>query len=155
MSRGGPWAPLLAPISSLYYFLPGPYEWERGSGNDLLAAWILPLLGVAGWSLASGRLNWLTDHAPYAGVFAWALLALLALPLWSTLPRLLLAGAPTALLLTSRIEGLLQLVGVPLALIWIGAGALGILFSARLYLFAVLPTLVVCWILANASLDWR
>jgi hypothetical protein len=150
--QGGPWSQLLGTISSLYYFLPGPYEWERERDKDLLAAWIMPPLGVASWSLASGRLNWLTDHAPYAAVFAWALLALLALPLWSTLPRLLLASAPTALLLMGQVEGLLHLAGVPVAVAWIGASVLGILFSARLYVFVVLPTLVVCWLLVNASL---
>ena len=31
----------------------------------------------------------------------------------------------------------MQLAGVPLVLVWIGAGVLGIVFSARLYLFAV------------------
>ena len=144
-------AALFEGILSLYYFLPGPYEWEPGQGKDFLATLTLPLLGVAGWSLFSGRLDWLTVRGPYIGVFAWGLLAMLALPLWSSLPRVALAGAPTVLLLTGPVEGLLQHVGVPPLLGWGAVGVLGLALSARLYLFAVLPTLVVCWTLANAS----
>jgi hypothetical protein len=150
----GPLSPVLGAISSLYYLLPGPYEWERQAGKDLLATLMLPPLGVAAWSLSSGRLNLLTGHAPYAGLFAWGLLALLALPLWSSLPRLLLAGVPTLLLLTAPVEGLLRLWSVPMALAWIAAGAFAIVVSARLYLFAVMPTLMVCWVLASTISGW-
>jgi len=41
--------------------------------------------------------------------------------------------------------------GVPLLFAWIAVGVLGMIASARLYLFAVLPTVVLCWLLANAS----
>ena len=144
-------APIFDGILSLYYLLPGPYEWEPGRGKDFLGTCMLPLLGVAGWSLFSGRLAWLTGRGPYMGAFAWALLALLALPLWQVLPRVALAGLPTILLLTGPVAGLLQLAGIPPLLAWGGAGVLGVLLSARLYLFAVLPTIVVCWTLAHVS----
>jgi hypothetical protein len=146
----GPRSPLIEAIANFYYLLPGPYEWERGQSKDLLAALIVPLLGVAGWALASGRLNWLVGRAPYAGWLAWALLLVLALPLWPILPRLAMAGLPTAVLLTGPGEGLVQQLGMPPVLAWGAAGVLGVLLSARLYLFVVLPTLVVCWTLANA-----
>lgn len=144
-------APVFDGVLSLYYLLPGPYEWEPGRGKDFLATCVLPLLGVAAWSLFSGRLAWLTGRGPYVGAIAWAVLALLALPLWQVLPRVALAGLPTILLLTGPVEGLLQLTGIPPLLAWCGAGVLGVLLSARLYLFAVLPTIVVCWTLVNVS----
>src|SRR5438309_562417 len=50
-------AALFGTISSIYYFLPGPYEWDSDRGKDLLVTWMLPPLGVAGWSLSSGRFN--------------------------------------------------------------------------------------------------
>jgi len=36
-------------------------------------------------------------------------------------------------------------------LAWLAAAGLGVAASARLYLFAVLPTLILCWLLANVS----
>jgi hypothetical protein len=147
----GPLAPLLRALSAVYYFLPGPYEWERERGKDLLATLMLPPLGVAAWSLSSGRLNVLAGHAPYFGLLAWGVLALLALPLWPALPRLLLASAPTVALLSGLGGSLLRLTGVPLPFAWIAAAMLGMAASARLYLFAVVPTLVLCWLLANAT----
>ncbi len=52
-----PWLAPLAALSAAYYLLPGSYEWEAGRRKELLAVVALPVLGIAAFCLATGRLT--------------------------------------------------------------------------------------------------
>lgn len=142
------WAPLRA-LAAGYYLLPGPYEWEPGSGRELVAAALIVPLGVATWSLATGRLNPLLEHVPFGVLGACAALVLCTLLAGRDLPRMVLAAAPSLLLFSGILETPLRSAHLPT---WVAAGGvalLSLLVSARMYVFAVLPTLGLCWTLAH------
>jgi hypothetical protein len=142
------WAPLRA-LAAGYYLLPGPYEWEPGSGRELVAAALIVPLGVATWLLATGRLNPLLEHVPFGVLGACAALVLCTLLAGRDLPRMVLAAAPSLLLFSGILETPLRSAHLPT---WVAAGGvalLSLLVSARMYVFAVLPTLGLCWTLAH------
>jgi hypothetical protein len=58
-------------------------------------------------------------------------------------PRLALAGGPTLLLLSGNLDAPLRQAHLPAWLGWMLAMLIGVVFSARLYVFAVLPTLAI------------
>jgi hypothetical protein len=145
-----PWAPLAA-LSTAYYLLPGSYEWERGRVRDLLSTFMIPPIGLVGWALATGHLTRVVGNAPLASVLAWFILGLASLPLWQVLPRLLLAAGPSALLVTGVLSGFLAQNHIPAWLAWPGAITAGLIISPRLFVFGVLPTLVIVSLLARIS----
>jgi hypothetical protein len=145
---------LLAPLtwlSAAYYLLPGPYEWERGRQRDLLSTLALPLDGAVGFALASGRLTPWIGHSLGASIVAWSVLALLVVvPMWGTLLRVSIAAVPSLILLSGVLNPMLQEAHFPMWLAWGAAAGLSLFFAARLYVFGVLPTLALCWLLARA-----
>ncbi|MDQ6675600.1 MAG: J domain-containing protein [Chloroflexota bacterium] len=144
----GPFSMALA----AYYLLPGPYEWEGGRGRDLLATCLLPPVGIAAYALATGRLAWLVGHSIGAAIVAWGVLFLLTMPSWSALPRLAMASLPSVVMMSGAANLVLAQVGVPTWLAWVTVGFVSLLLSARLYVFAVLPTLGACWMLGRLGL---
>jgi hypothetical protein len=138
-------------IVDAYYLLPGQYEWESGRRSELLTVVLLPILGVAGFCLATGRLSPWLGSTPSATLLAWGLLALAALPLWQALPRIALAAVPTLALLTGSLNPFLTQAHVPLWLAWPSFGFLSLLLSARVYVFSVLPTLAICWLVVSLT----
>jgi hypothetical protein len=143
-------APFTA-LSTLYYLLPGPYEWERGRKREFLTLCVLPPLGIVGFALATGRLAPLIGHSLNATLLAWAVLAVLSLPTWGSLPRVVMAGAPSALLMSGVLGPVLRQASMPAWLAWVLLGVLSLTLSARLYVFAILPTLGVCFLLAHTA----
>jgi hypothetical protein len=141
----------LEALSALYYLLPGPYEWEPGHGQELLTAGLLPPLVVASFALATGRLAPWVGRSPNALIAAWAVLLLLALPTWRWLPRVAVAAVPSVLLLSGSLDAALRQASVPTWLAWLVLGCLGMVLSARLYLFAILPALGACWLVARIA----
>jgi hypothetical protein len=141
------WNPLQA-LAAGYYLLPGPYEWEPEAAREALAVMVLPPLGVAAWALASGRLNLLLSHWPGGPLLVWAVLLVCSYPLWRVLPRLALAVGPSLLLVTGSLDGVLRTSHVAGWFAWSVGALLSLLLSARLFVYAVVPTLAVCWLLA-------
>jgi len=139
----------LAWLASAYYLLPGPYEWEPGAGRDLLITLLMPLIGTAAFALASGRLTPLIGTAPTSTMLAWAALIILCMPLVHSLPRVLIACGPAALLMSGALNGFLVSNQVPLWAGWAVAAVVSTLFAARQFLFGVLPTLALCWLVAG------
>jgi len=141
----GPFSVLVA----AYCLLPGPYEWEGDRGQDVLVTCLLPPVGVTAFALATGRLDPLLGHSPMATLVAWGVLILLTLPSWSALPRLAMASVPSIALMSGVGDLVVRQASVPNWLPWVVAGFFGVLLSARLYVFAVLPTLAACWVLSR------
>jgi hypothetical protein len=139
----GPLQRVLAMVATAYYLLPGRYEWEPGHAQDLLLMLAIPPLGLIGWALATGRLGPLIGRGPLAGVLAWVVLGVVSLPLVRLAPRLALAAGPTLLLLSGTLDAPLRQAHLPAWLGWMVAVLIGMVFSARLYVFAVLPTLAL------------
>jgi DnaJ-like protein len=148
---GGALRSPLAALSAAYYLLPGPYEWERGHSQELLATCLLPPVGVAAFALATGRLAPWVGHSVIQTLVAWGILLILLLPSWSALPRLIMAGIPNLLMLTGRADTLLDQASVAPWLAWVAVGFVSLVLSARLYVFAVLPTLGACWLLTRLT----
>ncbi len=148
-ASGSPWLTLLAPVSSLYYLLPGPYEWEPASRSELRSIVLAPPIGVTAFALATGRLAPLLGRNLNATLAAWAILAAFSILLWSALPRIALASLPTIALLSGILDIPLQQAHVPLWLAWPTLGLLSAFFSARFYLFSVLPALALCLLLVH------
>jgi hypothetical protein len=146
-----PW--FLAPIallSAAYYLLPGPYEWEGGRGRELLSVLLLPPTGLAGFALASGRLTPLIGHSLSANVMAWAILALcVVVSMWGSVLRVVAAAVPSAALMSGYMTPLLQESHLPVWLAWCLLSSVSLLFAARLFVFGVLPTLGLIWLLAR------
>jgi len=134
-------------LSAAYYLLPGPYEWESNRYRELRSVFLLPPIGVAGFALATGRMAPWIGHSLNGNLVAWAILALLTLPAWSSLPRLAVASLPTLILLSGHLAPFLQQANLPGWLAGSLFGLLGLVLSARLYVFVVLPTVAVCWLL--------
>jgi hypothetical protein len=147
-------SPWLAPfrlLADLYYLLPGQYEWESGRRTEVLSVALIPLAGTAGFCLATGRLSpWIGDSMT-ATFGAWGLLGLAALPLWHALPRIALAAVPSLALLSGSLTPLWSEAHVPVWLAWPTLGFLSLFLSARMYVFSVLPTLGICWLVVRVT----
>jgi hypothetical protein len=141
----------LAALLSAYYLLPGSYEWEAGRLKELVAVVMLPVLGIAGFCLFTGRLSLLIGHSLNTTLVGAAVLVLLTLPLWQMLPRIVMAGLPSLLMLTGVAEPFLQQAHLPAWLAWAVLSMLSLFLSARLYVFSVLPTLGACWLIVRFS----
>jgi DnaJ-domain-containing protein 1 len=141
------WYTPFAFLAAAYYLLPGPYEWDANRHRELRSVFLLPPLGVAGFALSTGRLAPVIGHSPNGTLFAWVLLVLLALPAWSSLFRLAIASVPTLILLSGYLDPYLKQAHLPIWLAGTLFGVLGLVLSARLYVFVVLPTLAVCWLI--------
>jgi hypothetical protein len=143
-------ATLLAPLSFLsqaYYLLPGPYEWEKDRQRELVATLMVPVLGISAFLLMSGRLEPYIGDTFSATMIAWGMIALCALPLWQSIPRVAAAAGPTVALASGTLNPMLAQAHIP---VWIAAVALSfvsLIVAARVYLFGVIPTLAACWLL--------
>jgi hypothetical protein len=136
-------------LGQAYYLLPGTYEWERGHGRELLTTLMLPVLGVSGFSLATGRLAPWIGHGLNATILAWAVLAIVSIPLWQSLPRIALATVPSVAVLSGTLNPFLSQAHVP---VWMAAALLSLLslaLAARIYVFGVLPSIAACWLIAH------
>lgn len=142
-ARGHP----LGWLAAAYYLLPGPYEWDRDRRLDAIVAILIPVIGVAGFALATGRLTPVIGDSLTSGVLAWATLLVLSVPLWPALPRILVAVLPSLVMLNADMNALLRQLGIPGWSVWGVLILVSLLLSARLYVFSVLPTLAVCWLL--------
>jgi curved DNA-binding protein CbpA len=144
---------LMAPItlfSAAYYLLPGPYEWEPGSGRDLVAVSLLPIFGIAAYALLTGRLAPLVGHSPTATIAVGAILVLcIVVSMWGSLLRVTAASLPSLLLLTGLLNPVLNQAHVPIWLAWGLLSCLSLIFAARLFVFGVLPTLGMIWFITR------
>ena len=139
----------IAALAAAYYRLPGPYEWESGHRQELLTTCLLPPVGIAAFALATGRLSPWVGTSLTQTLLAWGILLIFVLPSWSSLPRLAMASVPSLLVLSSTVEIILRQASVPIWFAWVVVGSLSLVLSARLYLFAVLPALGACWLIAH------
>jgi hypothetical protein len=144
----GVWAPLRA-LAAAYYLLPGPYEWEAGSGREVLAALLVLPVGVGTWLLLTGRLSPLLERVPFGVLGACIGLILATLLAGRDVPRLVLAAAPSVLQFSGVLDAPLRSAHVPAWVAMGGFALVSVLVSARLYVFAVLPTLGICWALSQ------
>jgi hypothetical protein len=139
----------LALFGAAYYLLPGPYEWEEGSRKELLTIALLPVAGLAGFALLTGRLDPWIGHSLNATLLAWGMIVLLFLPMLSSLPRIAMAGGPSLVLLTGAATPWLQQVHLPIWFAWGMACLVSVVLAARLFVFGVLPTVAVCWLITQ------
>lgn len=146
---GAPATPVLAWLVAAYYLLPGRYEWEKGGRAELLRICLVPPLGVAAFALMTGRLAPWIGSSLQTTVLAGVTLLLASLPLWSSLPRLIVAAAPIVLLTGGMLDPYLRQANVPGWLAWMALSLLSLTLSARLYVFGMLPTLGICWLLTQ------
>lgn len=141
----------LALISAAYFLLPGPYEWDEGGRKEIFIVTLLPVAGVASFSLVTGRLAPWIGHLPAATFLAWGLVVLLFVPMLTTLPRIALAGGPSLVLLSGSASGFLQHAHVPVWFVWGMASLVSMVLAARLFVFGVLPAVAACWLLAHLT----
>jgi hypothetical protein len=141
----------LALFSAAYYLLPGPYEWEEGSRRELLTVGMLPVAGVAGFALLTGRLAPWIGHSLNTTLVAWGLIVLLCLPMLTSLPRVAMAGAPSLVLLSGYAAPVMQQVHLPIWFAWGMVSVLSLLLAARFFVFGVLPTVAACWLVAQLT----
>jgi hypothetical protein len=142
-------APLRA-LSSAYFLLPGTYEWDPGRNREITRALVIPPLGIAAWLIATGRLEAWVGNSLVTTIAIWVCLGLIAaLTIGGVVVRLLLIGAPTLLLATGMLDTYLRSAGAPVWLAWAALSLLSAVFAARVYLFGVLPTVGICWLLAR------
>jgi len=140
-----------AAVSALYYLLPGTYEWEQGKTRELITVVLLPVVITLAFVLATGRLDAWIGTTLVAKLAGAVVILLLSLPLLSSLPRVALAAGPTFLLLTGLATPALQAAHVPVWLALLLAAVVSLAFSARLYVFSVLPALAACYALNVAT----
>jgi hypothetical protein len=138
-------------FSAAYYLLPGPYEWEEGSRREVLTVGMLPVAGVAGFALVTGRLEPWVGHSLNATLFAWGLMVLLCLPMLRSLPRVAMAIGPSLVVLSGIATPFLAQIHVPLWFAWGMACLVSIILAARLFVFGVLPAIAACWLVARVT----
>ncbi len=141
----------LAIFGAAYYLLPGPYEWEEGSRRELLTVALLPVAGLAAFALLTGRLDTWIGHSLNATLLAWGLVVLLCLPMLTSLPRVAMAGGPSLVLLSGAATPVLAQAHVPIWFAWGMASLVSVVLAARLFVFGVLPTVAVCWLITQIS----
>jgi hypothetical protein len=148
-----PRSPWLAPfglLTAAYYLLPGPYEWEGGRTRELTSVLLVPPLGVAAFALATGRLTPLLGHSLMPTVAAWFILVLVAaIGMWGSLLRVGIATLPTVVLVTGMVNPWLQDGHIPVWIAWSVLSCVSLIFSARLFVFGMLPTLGIIWLIAR------
>jgi DnaJ-like protein len=145
-----PWLAPLGWLSAAYYLLPGPYEWEGGRTRELTAVLLLPPLGLAAFALATGRLAPWLGHSLMTTAAAGVILALLAaIAMWGSLLRAAIATLPTVVLMTGLINPWLQDGHIPAWIAWSLLSCASLIFSARMFVFGVLPTLGIIWLIAR------
>jgi hypothetical protein len=86
-----------------------------------------------------------------ATLTAWGLIVLLFLPMLTSLPRVVMAGAPSLVLLSGAASPILHQYNVPMWFAWGMAGLFSVVLAARLYIFGVLPTVAACWLIMQIS----
>jgi hypothetical protein len=131
--------------------LPGPYEWEEGSRRELITVGLLPVAGLACFALITGRLDPWIGHSFSATLLAWGLIVLLFLPMLTSLPRVAMAGGPSLVLLTGAAAPMLAQYHVPIWFAWGMASLFSMVLAARLFVFGVLPTVAVCWLITQIN----
>jgi hypothetical protein len=141
----------LAFFGAAYYLLPGPYEWEEGSRKELLTVGLLPAVCVAAFALFTGRLAPWIGHSLSANLVAWGVIVLLCLPMLGSLPRIVLAGGPSLLLLSSAPTPLLAQVHVPIWFAWGMVSLVSVILAARLFVFGILPSVAACWLVTQLT----
>lgn len=141
-----PWRALTA----AFFMLPGRYEWEGGGQREFAATLLLVPIGMVVWLATTGRLSGVLGQSPYAVLAVWiAAAALVVITHWSGVLRVAVASGATVVLLGGWLNPVLGGVGVP---VWVGWSALVticLLVAARPFVFGVLPTLAVCWLLGR------
>jgi hypothetical protein len=137
-------------LSAAYYLLPGPYEWEAGSGRELVAILMLPVVSVSAFLLATGRLASLLGHAWTTNAVAWGLLVFAAaLCMRHSLLPVVAATVPALALLSGWLDPTLQQAHLPVWLAWCLLASLNLIFFARFFVFSVIPTLGIIWFITR------
>jgi hypothetical protein len=86
---------------------------------------------------------------PFGVLGACAALLLCTLLAGRDLPRMVLAAGPSLLQFSGALDAPMRSAHLPTWVATSGLALLSLLVSARLYVFAVLPTLGLCWALAH------
>ena len=138
-------------VAQLYYLLPGHYEWEPGRHAELLTVLALPLIGTLAFCLATGRLAPLIGHSLTSTLIVGLVPGLALLLMWQSLPRIALAVLPMLAVLTGVLDPILLQAHMPS---WMAAGFMGCLstfLAGRQFVFGVLPTIGVCWLITRIA----
>ena len=144
--------PYLAPfrlVAQAYDLLPGRYEWESQRRGELLTILLLPLIGTVGFCLLTGRLAPVIGHTLTATLIVWSMLALTLVLMWQSLPRIAVAVVPTLAVVSGFLDPVLSQAHMPA---WMAAaflGCLSLFLAGRQFVFGVLPTIGICWLLTR------
>ena len=149
------WGILSTPLAALgaaYYLMPGPYEWEPGARREVYGAVFLPPVCIVGWLAMTGRLTPLVGTSPYGVAGVWVILGLVLLITQSrALPRLAFLVGSTTVLVSGVLDAPLHSAALPTWAAWLAIGALNVAFAARLFVFGIVPSLVVCWLISRLA----
>jgi DnaJ domain len=141
---------LLRPLAATYFLLPGPYEWEPAGRREFVSMGLIPPLGVVAWLATTGRLTAALGQSPYAVLAVWIVVGLILLVTQgSALPRIAVAGGAVLVLMSGVLESGVRATGFPLWLAWGVLVGLSVVFAARHFLFGMLPTLGICWLISR------
>jgi len=147
---GSSWLAPFGLLSAAYYLLPGPYEWEGGRTRELTAVLFVPPLGLVGFALATGRFTPLLGHSLMTTVAAWLVVVVVAaIAMWGSLLRVAIAALPTVVLMTGLANPWLQDGHIPVWIAWCLLSCASLILSARMFVFGVLPTLGIIWLVAR------
>ena len=132
-------------LAALYYLLPGAYEWEDGQSKEFITVVTLVGVIILGYALVTNRLAPWIGTSVQARLIMTGLLGLMSLPLVWSLPGVMMAVGPTALIVTGIAGPILAQGHFPSWVAWPIAALISLMLSARLYVFGVVPALVACW----------
>jgi hypothetical protein len=98
----------------------------------------------------SGRLAPLVGRSPYALAGVWVIVGIVLLMTQSrALPRLAFVVGSTLVLVNGVLDAPLHAAAVPTWAAWLAIGALNVAFAARLFVFGIVPSLGVCWLISR------
>jgi hypothetical protein len=147
------WSALSRPLDALstaYFLLPGPYEWEARGQRDFALTGLIPPLGVVLWLATTGRLAPVLGHSPYALLALWLVVGVILVAThWTAAPRLAIAGGAMLVLMSGLLDASLQAKGVPLWLVWGLLVCVSVVVAARQFLFGILPAIGLCWLISR------
>jgi len=147
------WSALSGPFNALstaYFLLPGPYEWEPRGQRDFAFTALIPPLAVVLWLATTGRLAPWLGRSPWALLMVWVAVGLIVVVTnWNAAPRLAIAGGATLLLMSGILDAALLANGVPAWLVWSLLICVSLAVAARQFVFGIVPSIGVCWLISR------
>jgi hypothetical protein len=147
------WSAVSAPFTALstaYFLLPGPYEWEPRGRREFASTWLIPPLAIVLWLATTGRLAPWLGRSPWALLLVWVAVGLiLVVTNWNAAPRLAVAGGAMLLLMSGSVDSALIANGVPIWVVWSLLICVSLALAARQFVFGIVPSIGLCWLISR------